>query len=409
MCVGKVRPARENADAGRNPLDSRMTLTGRETACGVIVLEDGRVFRGRVFAGHGSRFGEIVFNTGMAGYQEILTDPSYKEQILVMTYPLIGNYGVNDEDVESGGIHLEGFVIREYQRWPSNWRSKKTLADYLEEHGTIGIEGVDTRALTRHIRTQGAMRAVISTEVDRIDELVDRVRAYPGLVGRDIVKDVTGKRFHLWRNGRREVFDGSGPREGRPRVVVLDCGVKLNILRMLEACGCDVVVVPARTSSGEILGLEPAGILLSNGPGDPAPLSYLVDTVRDLLGKVPVFGICLGHQILAQALGGSTAKLKFGHHGVNQPVKNLRTGRVEITSQNHGFVVVPDTLPKDALITHVNLNDSTLEGIMCPDIRVFSVQYHPEAAPGPRDAGYLFGDFMAAIRARGSASTRALA
>jgi len=374
-----------------------MKLAGYDTRPGVVVLEDGTVYRGRVFAGEGSRFGEVVFNTGMTGYQEILTDPSYKEQILVMTYPLIGNYGVNSADVESWGIHLEAFVVREYQRRPSNWRMEKTLADYLCEHGTIGIEGVDTRALTRRIRTQGAMRGVVSTEVDRIDDLVDRVRAYPGLVGRDLVRDVTGAGAYVWKDGEKAGMEAARGRSGLPRVVVVDCGVKLNILRLLEERGCEVVVVPAHTSSGAILDLAPQGVLLSNGPGDPAPLGYLVETVRGVLGRVPVFGICLGHQILGQALGGSTLKLKFGHHGINHPVKNLATLRVEISSQNHGFVVDPATLPKDVEITHVNLNDMTLEGMRARDLDAFSVQYHPEAAPGPRDSNYLFEEFMASI------------
>lgn len=369
-------------------------MTGLAKRPALLVLEDGTVFRGRVFAGRGERFGEVVFNTGMAGYQEILTDPSYKEQILVMTYPLIGNYGVNDEDIESGGIHLEGFIVREYQPFPSNFRSKKTLAEYLEEYGRIGIEGIDTRALTRLIRTRGAMRGVVAVDVDRADDLVDKVRSYRGLVGRDIVKDVTGGSSYLWKGNKRLDLQELPDRSSRLRVVVLDCGVKLNILRMLEGHGCEVVVVPASSTAAEILALDPDGVLLSNGPGDPAPLTYLIDTVRTLLGKKPIFGICLGHQILGQALGGRTAKLKFGHHGVNQPVKNMRTGRVEISSQNHGFVVRADTLPADAQVTHINLNDNTLEGLSIPRLKAFSVQYHPEAAPGPRDAGYLFGEFM---------------
>ncbi|HNQ84344.1 MAG TPA: glutamine-hydrolyzing carbamoyl-phosphate synthase small subunit [Deltaproteobacteria bacterium] len=369
-------------------------MIGKARRPAVLVLEDGTVFRGSVFAGHSARFGEVVFNTGMTGYQEILTDPSYKEQILVMTYPLIGNYGVNDEDVESAGIHLEGFIVREYQPFPSNFRSKRTLADYLEEHHRIGMEGVDTRALTRHIRTRGAMRGVVATDVDHIDNLMDRLKGYPGLVDRDIVQDVTGDAAYLWHENRKIPMDTPPAKSDRPRVMVVDCGVKLNILRMLDRHGCEVVVVPARTSSRHIMAMDPDGVLLSNGPGDPAPLRYLVDTVRDLLGRVPIFGICLGHQILGQALGGSTAKLRFGHHGVNQPVKNLRTGRVEISSQNHGFVVLTETLPRDTRVTHVNLNDNTLEGLSFPGLKAFSVQYHPEAAPGPRDSAYLFREYL---------------
>jgi carbamoyl-phosphate synthase small subunit len=311
-----------------------------------------------------------------------------------MTYPLIGNYGINDEDVESAGIHLEGLVVREYQPHPSNYRSRKTLAAYLEEHGRMGIDGIDTRALTRRIRTQGAMRGVVSTDTGDTGGLLEAVRAYPGLVGRDIVRDVTCKGPARWENGCRSPLATYPSRAGGTRVVVMDCGVKLNILRMLERLGCEVLVVPARTASRDILALDPDGLVLSNGPGDPAPLTYLVETVRDLLGRLPVFGICLGHQILGQALGGRTAKLKFGHHGVNQPVKNLLTGRVEISSQNHGFVVLAETLPRDTVVTHVNLNDNTLEGLRVPSLMALSVQYHPEAAPGPSDSGYLFGEFM---------------
>lgn len=369
-------------------------MTGKAKRPALLVLEDGTVFRGRVFAGKGERFGEVVFNTGMAGYQEILTDPSYKEQILVMTYPLIGSYGVNDEDIESDGIHLEGFIVREYQPFPSNFRSRKTLAQYLEEYGRLGVEGIDTRALTRLIRTRGAMRGVVAADVDRAGDLVDKVRSYRGLVGRDIVKDVTGGAAYLWKKNTKLDLREPPDKSSRLRVVVLDCGVKLNILRMLDGHGCEVVVMPARSTADEIMAMDPDGVLLSNGPGDPAPLTYLIDTVRSLLGKKPIFGICLGHQILGQALGGRTAKLKFGHHGVNQPVKNMRTGRVEISSQNHGFVVLADTLPADAQVTHINLNDNTLEGLSIPRLKAFSVQYHPEAAPGPKDAGYLFREFM---------------
>ncbi len=366
----------------------------KEKKPAVLILEDGTVFRGSAFTGSGDSFGEVVFNTGMTGYQEILTDPSYKEQILVMTYPLVGNYGINDEDMESASIHMEGFVVREYQCNPSNWRSKKTLKDFLEDHGIIGIEGLDTRALTRRIRTLGAMRGVLSTRVDKTDDLLEHLRAYPGLVGRDIVKDVTCSGPYLWHRSKVKALQGVPAKSSKMRVVVLDCGVKQNILRRLEELGCEVIVVPAWTSSREIRSMEPDGILLSNGPGDPAPLTSIVDTVKDLLGRQPIFGICLGHQILGQALGAKTAKLKFGHHGINQPVKNMRTGRVEISSQNHGFVVLAGTLPKETQITHINLNDNTLEGLRYPGLMAFSVQYHPEAAPGPMDSGYLFREFV---------------
>lgn len=360
----------------------------------VLVLEDGTVYRGSAFAGSEDAFGEVVFNTGMTGYQEILTDPSYKEQILVMTYPLVGNYGINEEDAESLSIHMAGFVVREYQGFPSNWRSTKTLARFLEDHGAIGVEGIDTRALTRRLRTQGSMRGVLSLHVEHVDELLEKVRTYPGLVGRDIVKDVSCSEPYLWHDRQRTRMQASLVKSGKLRVVVLDCGVKHNILRSLDDLGCEVIVVPAWTVSREITALEPDGVLLSNGPGDPAPLTGIIDTVKDLLGRQPIFGICLGHQILGQAVGGKTAKLKFGHHGINQPVKNMRTGRVEISSQNHGFVVLTETLPRDTQVTHINLNDNTLEGLSYPGLRAFSVQYHPEAAPGPKDSRYLFREFI---------------
>lgn len=366
----------------------------REKKAAVVILEDGSIFRGRVFAGEGDALGEVVFNTAMTGYQEVLTDPSYKEQILVMTYPLIGNYGINHEDLESKKIHLEGFIVREYQDNPSNWRSKKTLREYLEENGKIGIEGIDTRALTRRIRTKGAMCGIISTMIDEIPKLTEMLGAYPGLVGRDITSSVACDEPYIWKAGVDLPIAGMPPKNGAFRVVVLDCGVKRNILRSLERYGCQVIVVPAKTDVETIQSLIPDGILLSNGPGDPAPLLHQVKTVQGFLGKVPIFGICLGHQILSQALGAKTEKLKFGHHGVNQPVKNLLNGRIEITSQNHGFVVVSETLPRDAEITHINLNDNTLEGIRYPSLKAFSVQYHPEASPGPHDADYLFAEFI---------------
>ncbi|HON39093.1 MAG: glutamine-hydrolyzing carbamoyl-phosphate synthase small subunit [Desulfomonilia bacterium] len=369
-----------------------MTSHGKRPA--VVVLEDGSVFRGRAFAGDGDACGEVVFNTAMTGYQEVLTDPSYREQILVMTYPLMGSYGINDQDRESPAIHLQGFVVREYQSRPSNWRSTRTLQSYLEEFGRIGIEGVDTRALTRRIRTAGAMRGIISTRADKVPELLERVRAYPGLAGRDIVSSVTCSRPLLWKSGELAPLEGPMHKGANLRVVVLDCGVKHNILRSLERMGCQVVLVPSRSSAEDILTLRPDGVMLSNGPGDPAPLAAEIETVRGLLGRVPIFGICLGHQILSLAFGARTEKLKFGHHGVNQPVKNLLTGRVEITSQNHGFSVVTDTLPKEAEITHINLNDQTLEGVRYPAHRAFSVQYHPEASPGPHDSHYLFNEFL---------------
>jgi len=367
---------------------------GRKKA--LLVLEDGSVYRGNVFAGKGEVLGEVVFNTGMTGYQEILTDPSYKGQIVAMTYPLIGNTGINPEDMESAGIHLEGFIVREYEGYPSNWRSRESLQAFLERHGKLGVEGIDTRALTRRIRMTGAMRGVLSTAPEEIDHLLRRVRAYPGLIGRDLVKTVTCRQSYLWKDGApREMAEGGhADRRVRRRVVVLDCGVKYNILRNLAKRGCEVRVLPATASGEEILALRPDGVLLSNGPGDPAVLPYIVDAVRTILGKVPIFGICLGHQILGQAAGGRTAKLKFGHHGINQPVKNCRNGRVEITSQNHGFVVLPESLTGERETVHENLNDRTSEGLRYPALSAFSVQYHPEAAPGPHDADYLFDEFI---------------
>lgn len=373
----------------------------REKKTALVILEDGSIFKGRSFAGDGDALGEVVFNTAMTGYQEVLTDPSYKEQILVMTYPLIGNYGINEDDLESDRIHLEGFIVREYQGNPSNWRSKKTLHEYLEDHGKIGIEGIDTRALTRRIRTKGAMCGIVSTRADEVQDLIEKLGTYPGLVGRDIASSVTSHRPYIWKDGASRPIESLSPKNGACRVVVLDCGVKHNILRSLEGSGCQVIVVPAKSDAGKIMSFSPDGVLLSNGPGDPAPLTCQVQTVKDLLGRVPIFGICLGHQILSQALGAKTEKLKFGHHGTNQPVKNLTNGRIEITSQNHGFVVVSGTLPLDAEITHINLNDGTIEGIRYSSRRAFSVQYHPEASPGPHDSGYLFTEFVTMMQGRG--------
>ncbi len=374
----------------------------------MLALEDGRVFHGWAFGYHRDTVGEVVFNTSMTGYQEILTDPSYKGQIVTMTYPLIGNYGVNAADVESRGVHAEGFVVRELCRHPSNWRAGMPLEDYMKQHRLPGIEGVDTRALTKHIRTAGAMRAAISSRIENPDDLVDKAREWPGLVGRDMVRRVSCKEPFSWRPdevpwpswSRRLSLDAGRP--GKPyRVIALDFGIKFNILRLLHAHGCEVTVVPGATSAREILGQGPDGVFLSNGPGDPAAVSYGIDTVRALLGKVPVFGICLGHQILALALGARTFKMKFGHRGANQPVKELATGRVFITSQNHGFCVDPSTLdPGHVRVTHVNLNDDTLEGIELKNGAAFSVQHHPEASPGPHDSMRgLFGKFTASMEA----------
>ena len=359
----------------------------------LLVLEDGSVFEGTAFAGEGVTMGEVVFNTGMTGYQEVITDPSYKGQIVTMTYPLVGNYGINDEDMESAGIHLEGFIVKEYQPNPSNWRMKQSLKSFLEDYGKIGIEGIDTRALTRRLRLSGAMKGIISTESKNIKSLLAKVRTYPGLIGRDLVREVTCEKPYLWRNGAAHMDKlPSKKSDKKLRVAVLDCGVKYNILRLLEKNGCEVLVLPASSTGDEVLALKPDGILLSNGPGDPAALPYIVDTARAVIGKIPVFGICLGHQIIGQAIGGYTEKLKFGHHGINQPVKNNDTSRVEITSQNHGFVVVPASVEGKAQKTYHNLNDNTSEGMRMP--QAFSVQYHPEAAPGPHDTEYLFAQFV---------------
>ncbi len=354
----------------------------------ILALEDGRVFKGISFGAPGERTGEVVFNTSMTGYQEILTDPSYRGQIVTMTYPLIGNYGVNQEDIESSKPQVEGFVVKELSKITSNWRSSRGLADYLIAHNIMGIEGIDTRAVTKHIRTAGAMKAIISTEC--LDEtlLIKKALEAPGLVGRDLVQEVTCKEPYKW--GGKERTSGT-----RFKVVVLDCGLKLNMIRMLSREGCEVTVVPAPTPAKEILGLNADGVLLSNGPGDPAAVPYVVETVKTLLGKIPIFGICFGHQILGQAYGGKTYKLKFGHRGGNQPVKDLATGKVSITSQNHGFCVDIDSIPGDQIeLTHVNLNDQTLEGMKHKTHPAFSVQYHPEASPGPHDADYLFKEFI---------------
>jgi carbamoyl-phosphate synthase small subunit len=367
----------------------------------LLLLEDGAVFRGYAFAGHGRALGEVVFNTGMTGYQEVLTDPSYKGQIVAMTYPLTGTYGINDEDMESAAIQVEGFIVKEYQDFASNWQSTRSLADFLNEHNKIGIEGIDTRALTRHIRLAGAMRGIIATDTEDIPRLMDEVQSFPGLNGIDLVQHVTCQKPYRWLKGPQPDTAPVAWSEGDSsfRVAAIDCGVKYNILRKLEEAGCQTIVYPAHTSAEEILAGQPDGIFLSNGPGDPAAVHYVIDTVRKLLGKRPVFGICLGHQIMGLSLGGETFKLKFGHRGVNQPVKDLTTGKVEITSQNHGFCVDPDSLKKlPVKLTHVNLNDNTLEGMQHLDLPAFSVQYHPEASPGPHDASYLFDRFVELMR-----------
>jgi carbamoyl-phosphate synthase small subunit len=358
----------------------------------ILALEDGKIFHGESFGASGERFGEVVFNTSMSGYQEVITDPSYKGQIVAMTYPLIGNYGVNPEDVESRQPFLEGFVVKEYSKIASNWRSTKSLGDYLKENDVMGIEGIDTRDLTLHIRSAGAMKAVLSTEESNEKALVKKARDSRGLLGVDLVKEVTNPKKYAWA---KTLGNKKSPASAGLKVAVLDCGVKYNILRLLVENGCQVMVFPARTPAKEILKAKPKGLLLSNGPGDPAAVDYVVETTRQLLGKLPIFGICLGHQMLGQALGGKTYKLKFGHHGANQPVKDLKTGKVSISVQNHGFCVDIDSLNKKEIeITHINLNDNTLEGMRHKKLPVFSVQFHPEASPGPHDASYMFAEFV---------------
>jgi len=362
-----------------------------------LALEDGIVLEGEAFGYEGEKSGEVVFNTSMTGYQEILTDPSYAGQIVTMTYPLIGNYGLSPEDVESARPHVEGFIIRERSRIASNYRSRQQLEQYLAEHEILGLEGVDTRALTKHIRTHGAKIAILSTECLDDEALVAKAKSAPRLVGRDLVQGVTCSEPYEWTEGLDDEFAGALPRhEGKPfRVIALDYGIKYNILRCLVGSGCEVKVLPARASAEEVLVESPDGVFLSNGPGDPEPVTYAIECARGLMGKVPMFGICLGHQIMGLALGGRTSKLKFGHRGANQPVMDLKTEKVEITSQNHSFVVEPTSLDSaEVEVTHKNLNDQTVEGLSHRKYRAFSVQYHPEASPGPHDALYLFGRFI---------------
>lgn len=370
----------------------------------MLALEDGTVLEGEPFGFLGENSGEVVFNTSMTGYQEILTDPSYAGQIVTMTYPLIGNYGLNAIDVESARPHVEGFIIRERSRIASNYRAQQELEEYLAAHRIIGLEGVDTRALTKHIRTHGAKIGVIST-VD-LDErsLVAKAKSAPRLVGRDLVREMSCRSPYEWTEGFPPGFPRPlGRHEGEPfRVVAFDYGIKYNILRCLVESGCRVKVVPATTTAEEVFKENPDGVFLSNGPGDPEPLVYAQECIRQLVGRVPIFGICLGHQLLGLALGGRTSKLKFGHRGANQPVKNLQTDKVEITAQNHGFIVEPASLDaREVEITHLNLNDETVEGLSHKKYPAYSVQYHPEASPGPHDALYLFKQFTEMMKKRG--------
>ncbi|HLF18954.1 MAG TPA: glutamine-hydrolyzing carbamoyl-phosphate synthase small subunit [Candidatus Omnitrophota bacterium] len=353
----------------------------------ILFLEDGTHFIGESLSAQGETAGEIVFNTAMTGYQEVLTDPSYAGQIVCMTYPLIGNYGINDEDGESKKIHLKGFVVKEFCRVHSNYRATQSLIDYLDKNKIIAIEGIDTRALTRHLRMAGAMKALISTTDFDLASLKKKIAKIPSMEGSDWVKKVTTKKKYIWQEK-----DAPKPRF---KVAAIDCGIKFNILRILTRLGCEVHVFPADATPKEIMAIKPDGLFISNGPGDPAAITYTIETVRKLFGKLPVFGICLGHQIVGLALGGQTYKLKFGHHGANHPVKDLLDNRIGITSQNHGFCVDIKTLkPKEVEMIDINLNDQTLEGIRHKQMPILSFQHHPEAAPGPHDAQYLFGYFI---------------
>ena len=366
----------------------------------LLALEDGLVLWGRSFTGAGECGGEVVFNTAMTGYQEILTDPSYKGQIVTMTYPLMGNYGDNPEELESRGVQVEGFIVKEYHPYPSNWRARGNLADYLKASGKLGVEGLDTRAITKRLREVGAMRGLISTLDLDPESLLRRARELPSMEGQDLVPQVTCAVAYWWPeipapNAEPVDLAALWAQKRGKKVVLYDFGVKFNIIKSLIARGLEVLVVPASTPAAAILALKPDGIVLSNGPGDPAAVTYAIDNVRQCLGARPMFGICLGHQLMGLALGGRTFKLKFGHRGANQPVKNRLSGRVEITSQNHGFAVDLTSIPDPTVeLTHVNLNDGTLEGLRHPGLMAFSVQYHPEASPGPHDADYLFEEFL---------------
>jgi carbamoyl-phosphate synthase small subunit len=369
----------------------------------LLALEDGRHFEGESFGATGTRVGEICFNTAMTGYQEVLTDPSYRGQIVAMTYPLIGNYGTNLLDQESQSPHVRGFVIEELSEMPSNWRSEMSLDEYLHKWDIPGVQGIDTRALTQHLRTRGAMKACLTTEEISTEEATRRAVEGEGVIGMDYVREVSTPESYQWDPDDKLsepwsiVNEDGGNKPKLPpiryRIAAYDYGIKQNILRLLRQKGFGVTVVPATTRADEVLKLNPDGIFLSNGPGDPAALPYAHEAVRGLMGKKPIFGICLGHQVLGFAYGGSTFKLKFGHRGANQPVKDLRSGRVAITAQNHGFAVDPDSLPSNVELTHINLNDGTVEGMRHKELPIFSVQYHPEAAPGPHDASYFFSQF----------------
>ena len=363
----------------------------------ILALADGRIFEGRSFGAGGEVTGEVVFNTAMTGYQEVLTDPSYKGQMVTMTYTQIGNTGINPEDIESRGLFLSGFIVREYLDFPSNFRSTMTLDAYLKENGVVGIHGIDTRALTRHLRDHGAQNGIISSVDFDHASLVAKARAVPSMAGLDLASGVSVDKPYHWTEGLWQLGQGYpqvDPASLKYKVVAYDFGIKYNILRCLVDAGCDVTVVPATFPAEEALAMNPDGIFLSNGPGDPEPLTASIDIIKQFVGKKPIFGICLGHQLLGLALGGKTVKLPFGNHGSNLPVMDMATRKVEITSQNHGFAVDLDSLGNTACLGHENLNDQTVEGIRHCDLPIFSVQHHPEASPGPHDSQYLFGRFV---------------
>jgi carbamoyl-phosphate synthase small subunit len=365
----------------------------------ILALEDGRIFRGKGYGAKGECYGEVVFNTSITGYQEIFTDPSYAGQIVVLTNPQIGNYGTNPEDNEANRPYIEGLIVREFSRVSSNWRSQQVAEEYLERFNIPVLADIDTRALVRHLRDRGVMRGVVSTIETDTEKLVEKARSIPKMDGTDLAKVVSTKQRYIWEVGERshEPTEVVGVKDAPPQhhVVAYDFGIKQNILRKLVAERCRVTVVPAQTTAEDVLEMKPDGVFLSNGPGDPEPCTYAVNNIRGLMGRVPVFGICLGHQLTGIALGGKTYKLKFGHHGGNHPVKQMASGKVEITAHNHNFAVDPDSLPaSDVECTHFDLNDQTLEGMRHRSLPLFSVQYHPEAAPGPHDSHYLFKDFV---------------
>jgi carbamoyl-phosphate synthase small subunit len=365
----------------------------------ILALEDGRIFRGKGYGAKAECYGEVVFNTSLTGYQEIFTDPSYAGQIVVLTNPEVGNYGTNPEDEEANRPYIEGLVVREFSRVSSNWRSQEVAEEYLERFKIPVLGEIDTRALVRHLRDHGVMRGIISSLESDPEKLVAKARSIPRMDGSDLAKVVTTKQRYIWEKGTRshEPTEVVGVKDEPPRlhVVAYDFGIKHNILRMLRGEGCKVTVVPAETSADDVMALKPDGVFLSNGPGDPEPCTYAQENIRRLLGKAPIFGICLGHQLVGLALGGKTYKLKFGHHGGNHPVKQLQSNRVEITAHNHNFTVDPESLPASQVeLTHMDLNDGTLEGMRHRNLPLFSVQYHPEASPGPHDSGYLFTDFV---------------